>query len=79
MKFVAIRKRMAFAGRDVMGELQPTIRPGAGSYSRRGIDVHVDEAAMLRHLESRFGASQIMRGTSAFRDHSPAAQVVPVQ
>ncbi|MGY2905524.1 hypothetical protein [Bradyrhizobium sp. URHC0002] len=62
-----------------MGDRQPTIRPGAGSYPCKGIDVHVHEAAMLRHLMSQFGVSQIMLGAFAFRDHSPVAHGRPVR
>jgi hypothetical protein len=61
-----------------MGNQQPTIRPGAGWCSC--CDVHVYDAAMLRHLVRQYGASQIMLGADypfAFRDHSPVAHVVP--
>jgi hypothetical protein len=62
-----------------MGGQQSTIRPGAGSCSCCDIDVHAYDAAMLRHLMSQFGGSQIMLGTFAFCDHSPVAYVVPVR
>ena len=79
-KFVAIQNEWPLQERDVMGNQQPTIRPEAGCCSCCG--VHAYDAAMLRHLVSQFGASQVMIGTGTpfdFRDHSPVAHGVAVR